>query len=125
MALERKKILLVYDSSLVLRVEQLILSKGPYELVLARDGQEGLERAIADPPDLILMDLVMPRMDGFEAVRRLRAHEATKTIPVIMVTTLGEADSMEAGFQAGCSDYVTKPIEATLLLAKVRDHLGL
>ncbi len=125
MALERKKILLVDDSSLVLRVEQLILSKGPYELIVARDGQEGLERALADPPDLILMDLVMPRMDGFEAVRRLRAHEATKTIPVIMVTTLGEADSMEAGFEAGCSDYVTKPIEATLLLAKVRDHLGL
>ncbi len=125
MALERKKILLVDDSSLVLRVEQLILSKGPYELIVARDGQEGFERALADPPDLILMDLVMPRMDGFEAVRRLRAHEATKLIPVIMVTTLGEADSMEAGFQAGCSDYVTKPIEATLLLAKVRDHLGL
>jgi CheY-like chemotaxis protein len=125
MALERKKILLVDDSSLVLRVEQLILSKGPYELITAGDGQEGLERALADPPDLILMDLVMPRMDGFEAVRRLRANEATKMIPVIMVTTLGDADSMEAGFVAGCSDYVTKPIEATLLLAKVRDHLGL
>ena len=125
MALERKKILLVDDSSLVLRVEQLILSKGPYELITARDGQEGIERALADPPDLVLMDLVMPRMDGLEAVRRLRANEATRLIPVIMVTTLGEADSMEAGFASGCSDYVTKPIEATLLLAKVRDHLGL
>ena len=120
-----KKILLVDDSRIVLRVEQMILSRGPYELIMARDGQEGLEQALADPPDLILMDMVMPRMDGFEAVRRLRANEATKLIPVIMVTTLGEADSMETGFTSGCSDYVTKPIEATVLLAKVRDHLGL
>jgi CheY-like chemotaxis protein len=92
---------------------------------MARDGSEALAQAEAERPDLILMDLVMPRMDGLQAVRRLRANEATRLIPVIMVTTLGEADSMEAGFEAGCSDYVTKPIEATLLLAKVRDHLGL
>jgi CheY-like chemotaxis protein len=121
----RKKILLVDDSRIVLRVEQLILSRGPYDLVMARDGSEALEQAKTERPDLILMDLVMPRMNGLEAVRRLRANEATKLIPVIMVTTLGEADSMEAGFESGCSDYVTKPIEATLLLAKVRDHLGL
>ncbi len=125
MAIERKKILLVDDSRIVLRVEQMILSKGPYELMMASDGSEGFERAVAARPDLILMDLVMPRMDGFEAMRRLRANEATKAIPVIMVTTLGDADSMQAGFESGCSDYVTKPIEATLLLAKVRDHLGL
>lgn len=125
MAIERKRILLVDDSRIVLRVEQMILSKGPYEITTACDGAEGLERALANPPDLILMDLVMPRMDGFEAMRRLRESEATRLIPVIMVTTLGAADSMEAGFECGCSDYVTKPIEATLLLAKVRDHLGL
>jgi CheY-like chemotaxis protein len=125
MTIPRKKILLVDDSRIVLRVEQMILSRGPYDLIMAGDGCEGLERAVAERPDLILMDLVMPRMDGLEAVRRLRANEATKLIPVIMVTTLGEADSMEAGFGSGCSDYVTKPIEATLLLAKVRDHLGL
>ncbi len=125
MTTPRKKILLVDDSRIVLRVEQLVLSRGPYELLMARDGSEALAQAEAERPDLILMDLVMPRMDGLQAVRRLRANEATRLIPVIMVTTLGEADSMEAGFEAGCSDYVTKPIEATLLLAKVRDHLGL
>ena len=125
MTTPRKKILLVDDSRIVLRVEQLVLSRGPYELLMARDGNEALAQAEAERPDLILMDLVMPRMDGLQAVRRLRANEATRLIPVIMVTTLGEADSMEAGFESGCSDYVTKPIEATLLLAKVRDHLGL
>lgn len=125
MTIEPRKILLVDDSRIVLRVEQMILSRGPYELQAARDGQEALERALVDPPDLILMDMMMPRMDGFETVRRLRAHEATKLVPIIMVTTLGHADDMEEGFLSGCSDYVTKPIEATVLLAKVRDHLGL
>jgi CheY-like chemotaxis protein len=125
MAAGRKRILLVDDSRIVLRVEQMILSRGPYVLAMASDGSEALEKVEAVPPDLILMDLMMPRMDGLEAVRRLRANEATRLVPVIMVTTLGEVDSMEAGFLSGCSDYVTKPIEATLLLAKVRDHLGL
>ncbi len=125
MTIEHKRILLIDDSRIVLRVVQLILSRGPYEILMAGDGQEGIERALAERPDLILMDCMMPRMDGIEAVRQLRANPATRLIPVIMVTTLGGVESMERGFEAGCSDYVTKPIEATLLLAKVRDHLGL
>lgn len=125
MTIEPKRILLVDDSRIVLRVLQMILSRGPYEILMACDGQEGIERALAERPDLILMDCMMPRMDGIEAVRQLRANPVTRPIPVIMVTTLGEAENMERGFEIGCSDYVTKPIEATLLLAKVRDHLGL
>lgn len=125
MSIEPKRILLIDDSRIVLRVVQLILSRGPYEILMAGDGQEGIERALAERPDLILMDFMMPRMDGIEAVRQLRANPATRLIPVIMVTTLGGVESMERGFEAGCSDYITKPIEATLLLAKVRDHLGL
>jgi CheY-like chemotaxis protein len=125
MTIEPRRILLVDDSRIVLRVVQMILSRGPYEILMASDGQEGVERALAERPDLILMDCMMPRMDGIEAVRQLRANPATRLIPVIMVTTLGEAENMERGFESGCSDYVTKPIEATLLLAKVRDHLGL
>jgi len=125
MTIEHKRILLIDDSTIVLRVVQLILSRGPYEILLAGDGQEGVERALAERPDLILMDCMMPRMDGIEALRQLRVNPVTRLIPVIMVTTLGGLESMERGFEAGCSDYVTKPIEATLLLAKVRDHLGL
>jgi CheY-like chemotaxis protein len=120
----RKKILLVDDSKTVLLMEQMILKKGPYDVVMANDGSEGLERAVAERPDLILMDLVMPRMSGLEAIRELRRREVTKYIPVIMVTTRGEAESMEAGFESGCNDYLTKPIDSGALLAKVRDHLG-
>lgn len=122
--MDRKKILLVDDSSTVLLMEKMILSKSEYDVVTARDGLEGIEKAKVERPDLILMDVVMPRMDGFEAVRKLREDEATKAIPVIMVTTRGELQSVETGYASGCSDYVTKPINGLELLTKVRSCLG-
>lgn len=122
--MDRKKILLVDDSSTVLLMEKMILSKSEYDVVTARDGLEGIEKARAERPDLILMDVVMPRMDGFEAVRKLREDESTKAIPVIMVTTRGELQSVETGYASGCSDYVTKPINGLELLTKVRSCLG-
>jgi DNA-binding response OmpR family regulator len=122
--MDRKKILLVDDSSTVLLMERMILSKSDYDVVTAKDGQEGVEKALSEHPDLILMDVVMPRMDGFEACRRLREQNATKEIPVIMVTTRGELSSVESGYASGCNDYVTKPINGLELLAKVRSCLG-
>ncbi|ABC80382.1 MULTISPECIES: PleD family two-component system response regulator [Anaeromyxobacter] len=122
--MERKKILLVDDSSTVLLMERMILAKSAYDVVTARDGQEGVEKAREEKPDLILMDVVMPRMDGFEACRKLREHEETAAIPVIMVTTRGELASVETGYASGCTDYVTKPINGLELLAKVRSCLG-
>jgi len=120
----RKKILLVDDSSTVLLMERMILSKSQYDVVTAKDGVEGVEKAVAEKPDLILMDVVMPRMDGFEACRKLREQDDTKAIPVIMVSTRGELASVETGYAAGCNEYVTKPINGLELLAKVRSCLG-
>lgn len=122
--MKRKKVLLVDDSSTVLLMERMILAKGEFEVVEARDGQEGVEKARAEQPDLILMDVVMPRLSGFEAVQALRRDDATRSIPVIMVTTRGELDSVETGYASGCSDYVTKPINGLELLTKVRSCLG-
>lgn len=122
--MKRKKILLVDDSRTSLFMEQMILKKGPYELLTASDGLEGVTKAERERPDLILMDVVMPRMTGFEALRELRAREGTRDIPVIMVTTRGEGENVEVGFESGCTDYLTKPIDAVALLAKVRDYLG-
>jgi DNA-binding response OmpR family regulator len=122
--MDRKKILLVDDSSTVLLMERMILSKSDYDVVTARDGLEGLEKARVERPDLILMDVVMPRMDGFEAIRLLRAEELTREIPVIMVTTRGELQNVEAGYASGCNEYVTKPINGLELLAKVKSCLG-
>jgi CheY-like chemotaxis protein len=120
----RKKILLVDDSKTAILMEQMILKKGPYDLILAGDGAEGVAKAVSEHPDLILMDVVMPYMTGLEALKELRQREATREIPVIMVTTRGEGENVEAGFASGCSDYLTKPIDSVALLAKVRDYLG-
>ncbi len=122
--MDRKKILLVDDSSTVLLMERMILSKNAYDVLTAKDGQEGVDKAVSEKPDLILMDVVMPRMDGFEACRRLRERDETRAIPVIMVTTRGEFASVESGYSSGCTDYVTKPINGLELLAKVRSCLG-
>jgi CheY-like chemotaxis protein len=120
----RKKILLVDDAGTSLLMGQMILSRGDYDFVTAKDGQEAVEKAAAERPDLILMDVLMPRMDGFEACKKIRSNDETKGIPIIMVTTRGETKSIEKGFESGCNDYVTKPINSAELLAKVKICLG-
>jgi CheY-like chemotaxis protein len=122
--MSKKKILVVDDSRTALFMMTTILRKERYELVTANDGEQALEVAVAERPDLILMDVIMPGKTGFEACRELKRRDDTKAIPVILVTTRGEGENVEAGFQSGCNDYVTKPINAQELLTKVRDHMG-
>lgn len=121
--MKRKKILLVDDSNTILMMEKFILRNDPYELVSATNGEEAVRKAAEHQPDLILLDVIMPRMGGFEACRLIRENELTSSIPVIMVTTRGEAANVETGWANGCTDYVTKPINAVELLAKVRSIL--
>ncbi len=80
--------------------------------------------AVAEQPDLIVMDVVMPKMNGFEACRALRDEETTKEIPIIMMTTRGEAENVEIGYASGCNEYVTKPINAMELMQKVESLIG-
>jgi len=120
----QRKILLVDDSETVLMMEQMILKKDHYQLITAKNGKEGVKKALESKPDLILMDVIMPEMNGFEAVRCLRQQTETQAVPIVMVTTKAEAESMETGYESGCSDYVTKPIDSTELLTKVRSILG-
>jgi len=122
--MSKKKILVVDDSRTALFMVMTILKKEPYELVTAHDGQQAVEVAEIEKPDLILMDVVMPRKTGFEACRELKGREDTKGIPIILVTTRGEEGNVEIGFASGCNDYVTKPVSAQELLAKVRDQLA-
>jgi len=122
--MKRKKILLVDDSTTILMMEKFILRNDPYELMSATNGEEAVLKAAEHQPDLILLDVIMPKMGGFEACRLIRENEITRSIPVIMVTTRGEAANVETGWANGCTDYVTKPINAVELLAKVRSILG-
>ena len=123
-AMTRKKILLVDDADTILMMERMILNRGGYELITAKDGQEAVAKAVTERPDLILLDIVMPRMNGFEALKQLRSQEATKAIPIMMVTTRGEEENVETGFASGCDDYITKPLNGSEVLAKVRSYLG-
>jgi DNA-binding response OmpR family regulator len=120
----RKKILLVDDSKTVLMMQKIILKSEDCDFVIANDGKEGVERALAELPDLILMDVVMPNLNGFEACKQLRQHATTRDTPIIIVTTRSEADKVQTGFESGCNDYLTKPINAAELVAKVRNLLG-
>jgi len=119
-----KKILLVDDSATVLMMERMILAAERFEIVTASNGREGQEKAKSEQPDLILMDIMMPQVNGLEACKALRADPATRHIPIILVTTRGEAQSMEQGYENGCNDYVTKPVNSAELLGKVRSLLG-
>lgn len=118
------KILLVDDSSTTLLIEEMMLRQHTqYELVLARDGEEAVEKAITEKPNLILMDVIMPRMNGFDACREMRRHEALRKVPIIMVTSRGESYNIEQGFESGCNDYVTKPIDGAELVEIVNGYL--
>jgi CheY-like chemotaxis protein len=118
--MQPKKILIVDDSKVAAMTEELILrSLKGCEVITAEDGIKGVEKAVTEQPDLILMDVVMPRMNGFEACRLIRGHEATESIPIIMVTTRSESAHVEEGFASGCNDYIFKPIGAAELLEKI------
>jgi CheY-like chemotaxis protein len=122
--MNRKRILLVDDSETVLAMEQMILGQGEFDLVVAHDGDEAVATARALLPDLILMDIVMPKMNGLAACRELKQSATTSSIPIIIVTTRGEPEVIEAAYASGCSDFITKPMNGSELLAKVRDLLG-
>ena len=119
----KKKILLVDDSHTVLLLHRMMLSHCGYELLTARDGQEALDKASTARPDLIFLDVLMPRMDGFQTCRALRSRNETKHVPIILVTTRSEPHYVRQGFESGCTDYITKPFDGEELLAKVRSHL--
>lgn len=119
----KAKILVVDDSSTVLIMEELLLRR-KYEVIKATGGTQALRLAAEHRPDLILLDIIMPDMDGLETCRLLRGMEATKITPIIMVTTRGEQKTMTAAYANGATDYVTKPIDHKELLEKVERCIG-
>ena len=119
-----RKILLVDDSATVLMMERMILASERFQIVTAANGEEAQQRAKSEQPDLILMDIVMPKLNGLQACQAIKSDPETAHIPIILVTTRGEAASLEAGYSSGCSDYVTKPVNSAELLSKIRNILG-
>ena len=112
-------ILIVEDNEMNRDMLSRRLERKGYEILIAIDGEKGIEEARANTPDLILMDMSLPVMDGWEATRRLKADKALKHIPIIALTAHAMANDREKALEAGCDDYDTKPIELPRLLAKM------
>jgi len=119
------KILIIDDSRLIAHVAKTILTKGGHEIFLAQDGLAGLEAAKAEQPDIILLDLIMPVMDGYQVCEQLKKEESTKEIPIIMLTSQAEPADKVKGLQMGALDYVTKPFDEGELVARVNIQLQL
>ena len=118
------KILLVEDNDMNRdMLSRRLLRKG-YEVVMALDGQQAVEMAAAEKPDLILMDMSLPVLDGWEATRRIKAAAETRGIPVIALTAHAMSGDREKALEAGCDDYDTKPIDLPRLLEKMTAALG-
>ena len=118
------RILLVEDNEMNRDMLSRRLARKGYEVVMAVDGGQALAMAQAEMPDLILMDMSLPVMDGWEVTRRLKATEPTKSIPIIALTAHAMADDERMAREAGCDDFDTKPIELTRLLEKIEAMLG-
>ena len=114
-----KRILVVDDEIESVKLIGLMLQRRGYEIVAARSGAQALEKAQAEKPDLIILDVMMPDMDGYEVCRRLRANPGTATLPIIMFTAKTMIDDKVAGFQAGADDYLTKPVHPEELASRI------
>jgi putative two-component system response regulator len=116
------KILVVDDASENLMIMESILSKD-YSLKLFNDSSDALDYAFANPPDLILLDVMMPKIDGFEMCRRIKANPELADVPVIFITSRTDIEDEERGFSVGASDFIHKPISAPIVTARVKTHI--
>lgn len=121
-ASKRPTVMVVDDEPFNLSLMDEVLNKD-YAVQQAGNGAEALALAFANPPDLILIDVMMPNMDGFEVCRRLKQNAATVHVPVIFITAKNEIKDEELGFAVGASDFIHKPISAPIVAARVRTHL--
>ncbi len=120
---EKAKILVVDDQDLNLRLIEAILAPMGYAVFLARDGLESLEMTKRISPDLILLDVMMPKLNGFEVTRKLKTEEETRGIPIVIVTSLNDVEDRVRALEYGADDFLSKPVEATELRARVKSLL--
>jgi DNA-binding response OmpR family regulator len=120
----RRTILVADDEEDVRELVTYRLSRSGYEVIGAGDGLEALELATQSPPDLMVLDVMMPKLDGYELTRRVRAEETLRSIPVILLTARSQESDVDRGFEVGADDYLRKPFNPDELVARVRAVLG-
>ena len=119
------KVLLVEDNELNRDMLSKRLTRRGYDVITAGDGQQGVDLAQSQSPDLILMDMSLPVLDGWQATRRIKSDPATKGIPIVALTAHAMSGDREKAMEAGCDDYDSKPVDMNRLLKKMNDLLGI
>ncbi len=120
---EMKRILVVEDNETNMYLIKFMLEKSGYEVIEAMEGAVGVELAVKEKPDLILMDIQLPDIDGLEATKRIRASEADSEIPIIALTSFAMAGDRERALTAGCTGYIEKPINPETFMAEIEKYL--
>ncbi len=123
--MNQEKILIIDDNRMNIQLLNSILSKEHYNVVSTLDSTKALPMTLEEKPDIILLDIMMPRLDGFEVCKQLKSSEQTKYIPVIFLTARNDEEGVKKAFELGAADYVTRPFNRTELLARIRTHLDL
>ena len=119
-----KRILVVEDNEDNMYLIRVLLQKSGFAILEASDGAEGVELAVKEKPDLILMDIQLPRLDGYEATKRIKANKETKDIPVIALTSYALVGDREKALNAGCDGYIEKPINPETFVAEMEKYLS-
>ncbi|MDP2921015.1 MAG: response regulator [Candidatus Omnitrophota bacterium] len=119
----RKKILLVDDEEDIIKMNMLRLSESNYHVISASDGKDGIEKAEKETPDLILLDVVMPGMDGLETLTRLKSNPRTSHIPVIMLSGVGQKTALDKALSSGAIDFIDKPFNGEMLMEAIKKNL--
>ena len=114
----KKKILIAEDNAAVNKGLELLL-KPRYQIIPAMDGKQAVDMTVAQLPDLVLMDMVMPKINGFQAARLIRQHPMTHSIPIIALTALATSDEQNECFQSGCNEFIAKPFKAEDLIPRI------
>ena len=122
--MSRGRILVVDDEIYIVHILDFSLGMEGYEVITALDGEQALEKAKESHPDLIVLDIMMPKMDGYETCRALKANPDTKDIPVILLSAKGRTIDQQTGFDVGAEDYITKPFSPRKLVDRINAMLG-
>lgn len=121
--MDRKKILLVDDEEDIIKMNMLRLIESNYEVISASDGKKGFEKAEKEIPDLILLDVVMPSMDGLQTLAKLKSSSMTSHIPVIMLSGVGEKEALDRARAGGAVDFIDKPFNGDMLMEAIKRNL--
>lgn len=118
------KILVVDDEPPIVRLMEFILARQGHQMLVAVNGEEALEKVRTQNPDLVLLDIMMPRIDGYEVARTLRADPATQDLPIIMLSAKAQEEDIQKGIDVGVNEYITKPFSPEQLVHVVTDYLN-